>query len=408
MSQFFRYLQLYKFSTKVFASVPLIGIALLLTVGLDQAPNTDRLRLVYLTEEEEMEVVTMEIDQLLGSQSGLIAPKDNEYVQWLQSIVDNIARVSLDDIRDPVRKYDPEDPMLKTYEVDIICDSSTLNAMCAGNKILVYDLMLSYLGFDTDMMAVILSHEIAHSIQRHFVETHGMASFMLMLGDISRGLLWTVTESLGPYINQKLNELISGFIAMETETTYNRGLEKEADLVGLMLMAKAGYDPRTALTVWSKMAELDGKSDSEASAAAQGTMEKIEASHEEIKQTVVDVSEQPRLGENENIGLSVKEFVERLLTSWFGSTHPPSTERLEYMRDHLPAAIEIYEKAIAMNGKPIGYESPYILEERQEDQSHTSSYLDNIVFRWLTSLFGYTNHTGDQTVDSMTISSPIS
>jgi predicted Zn-dependent protease len=48
------------------------------------------------------------------------------------------------------------------------------------------------------MMAVIISHEIAHSIQRHFVETHGIASFMLMLGDISRGLLWMVTESLGP------------------------------------------------------------------------------------------------------------------------------------------------------------------------------------------------------------------
>ncbi|CAO3679080.1 unnamed protein product [Umbelopsis ramanniana] len=243
----------YKFSTKVFASVPLIGIALLLTVGLDQAPNTDRLRLVYLSEEEEMEVVTVEVDQLLGSQSGLIAPKDNQYVQWLQNIADNIARVSVDDIRDPVREYDPEDPNIKSYDVNIICDSSTLNAMCAGNKILVYDLMISYLGFDTDMMAVIMSHEIAHSIQRHFVETHGIASFMLMLGDISRGILWTVTESLGPYVNQKLNEWISGFITMETETTYNRVLEKEADLVGLMLMAKAGYDPRTALTVWAKV-----------------------------------------------------------------------------------------------------------------------------------------------------------
>lgn len=164
----------------------------------EQAPNTDRLRLVYLSEEEEMEVVTVEVDQLLGSQSGLIAPKDNQYVQWLQNIADNIARVSVDDIRDPVREYDPEDPNIKSYDVNIICDSSTLNAMCAGNKILVYDLMISYLGFDTDMMAVIMSHEIAHSIQRHFVETHGIASFMLMLGDISRGLLWTVTESLGP------------------------------------------------------------------------------------------------------------------------------------------------------------------------------------------------------------------
>jgi len=382
----------------IFASVPFLGVALLLAVGLDKAPNTDRLRLVYLTAEEEMEVVTLEVDNLLASQSGLIAAKDNEYVQWLQSIADNIAKVAVDDIRDPVREYSQNDPSIKNYDVNIICDSSTLNAMCAGNSILVYDLMISYLGFDTDMMAVILSHEIAHSIQRHFVETHGIASFMLMLGDITRGILWIVTESLGPYVNQKLNEMISGFITMETETTYNRGLEKEADLVGLMLMAKAGYDPRTALTVWTKMAELEETTNSDAERVAQVAKEKAEANAEEMNQSVVETTIEQRNGAYEDLNISVKDFVERLLSSWFGSTHPPSTERVEYMQEHLPLAIEIYEKSLAINGKPVGFEIPQEQTEQQEDHSFASTYFDNSFFRWIAHLFGSTGDSG-QTVD---------
>lgn len=182
---------------------------------------------------------------------------------WLQTIVDNLAASAVDDIRDPVRHYGEEkqnqksnqiqvvptmptsgevEVMVSTqeaeegfrpsipkrdFDVNVIWDSTTVNAMCAGSSILVYNLLIHYMDYDTTKMAVILSHEIAHSIQRHFVEQHGFASLMFMLGDISRGVFWMVTESLGPYINQKINEYISTFITLETQTTYNRRLEKE-------------------------------------------------------------------------------------------------------------------------------------------------------------------------------------
>lgn len=223
-----------------------------------KAPNTSRLRLVYLSEEEEQEVVKKEVDSILSSQSGLVLPKDEEVVRWLQTVVDNLAAAAVDDIRMPVRHYgvekshkkseqiqltpslDPVDiPIPPTddefrppiprrdFDVDVIWDSSTVNAMCAGSNIIVYNLLMQYLDYDSNQMAVILSHEIAHSIQRHFVEQRGFSSLMLMLGDITRGVFWMVTEPLGPYVNQKINEFISGFIELETETTYNRKLEKE-------------------------------------------------------------------------------------------------------------------------------------------------------------------------------------
>jgi hypothetical protein len=221
--------------------------------------------LIYLSEEEETEIVEAEIEALLEAQSGLIAPKDSEVVMWLQTIVDNLAVTAVDDIRDPVRKYSDDNtnnqqskqlqivPQMPTsgevevmvstqeeeqeytpiipkrnFEVNVIWDKTTVNAMCAGSHILVYDLMIHYMDYNTNHMAVILSHEIAHSLQRHFVEQHGFASLMFMLGDITRGVFWMITESLGPYVNQKINDYISTFITLETQTTYNRKLEKEA------------------------------------------------------------------------------------------------------------------------------------------------------------------------------------
>lgn len=199
-----------------------------------QAPNTSRLRLIYLSEEEETEIVEAEIDTLLEAQSGLVAPKDSEVVMWLQTIVDNLAGPAVDDIRDPVRRYaddnnthqksrqiqvvpsnlptsgevdvtvsteEEEEEFRLTipkrdFEVNVIWDSTTVNAMCAGSRLIVYNLLIHYMDYDTTRMAVILSHEIAHSLQRHFVEQHGFASLMFMLGDITRGVFWMITESM--------------------------------------------------------------------------------------------------------------------------------------------------------------------------------------------------------------------
>lgn len=198
---------------------------------------------------------------MLEAQSGLVAPKDSEVVMWLQTIVDNLAAAAVDDIRTPVRHYAEESKNQKSrqiqvipslvpigevdvildqseddfrpaipqrdFEINVIWDSTTVNAMCAGSRLIVYNLLIHHMDYDTTKMAVILSHEIAHSIQRHFVEQHGFASLMFMLGDITRGVFWMITESLGPYVNQKINEYISTFITLETQTTYNRRLEKE-------------------------------------------------------------------------------------------------------------------------------------------------------------------------------------
>lgn len=163
-----------------------------------QANNTSRLRLIYLTEEEEKELVQETAKQLLAAQAGLVVPREDSMVKSLQQIVDNLARVAADDVREPVRKYEEDSEKVPKFVVDLIWDNSTLNAFCIGEQIIVYDLMLKAMGADADKMAAILAHEIAHKLQRHTVEQHGFASLLVMLGDIFRGVFWGLTDSFGP------------------------------------------------------------------------------------------------------------------------------------------------------------------------------------------------------------------
>lgn len=146
------------------------------------------------------------------------------------------------------------------------------------------------------------------------------------------------------------------------------------------------------------MSELDEKADSDSQIVTQVAKEKLEANSEELKQSVTEATAQQRTGAYDDLNVSVKDFVERLLSSWFGSTHPPSAERVQYMRDHLPLAVEVYEKSIAINGRPIGFQIPQEHPEPQQEQPLISVYLGNSFFRWLANLFGRTGDSSQAAV----------
>ncbi|KAI9494232.1 hypothetical protein BDB00DRAFT_787280 [Zychaea mexicana] len=338
-----------KFVFKLLASVPLLGIALLLIVGLDKAPNTSRLRLIYLTETEADEYINLAIGQVLSNQIGLIAPRDDPLHLWVEEVVDNIATVAVDDVREPVRLYDRLDPAKRNFNVVLVRDGTTENAMCIGPYVIMYDAMIKRLGPHTDRLAVILSHEIAHSMQRHFVEQNGLESLLLMVADIARAVFWMFTEPLGPYVNQKIDQAVSVLIANSSERSYNRVLEQEADLIGLKLLAKAGYNPEAAIEVWQSMAQ-----------------QREEMTDESVYE------EQPR----ENLEIAAAEYLDSLISNWFGSTHPPNDERVQYMRENMEEAMQIYEETLKVNGPPVsswdfGNDDDTTLNNESDDGSTT-------------------------------------
>ncbi|MBS0509016.1 MAG: M48 family metallopeptidase [Proteobacteria bacterium] len=134
------------------------------------------------------------------------------------------------------------------WEVNLI-GSKQINAFCMpGGKIAFYTGILDQLKLTDDEIAMVMGHEMAHALREHArsrIAKSQATSIGLSLGAQLLGLgeLGNMAASLG-------TQLLT--------LKYSRGDETEADLVGLELAARAGYDPQAAVSLWRKMGEATG------------------------------------------------------------------------------------------------------------------------------------------------------
>jgi predicted Zn-dependent protease len=121
----------------------------------------------------------------------------------------------------------------------------------AGGKIAFYTGLITKLNLTDDEIAAVMGHEIAHALREHARErvSQQMAT-SLGVNLISAGLgLGTIGRDL------------TGMVANVTiSLPYGRKHETESDRIGVELAARAGYDPRAAITLWEKMASKAGGS----------------------------------------------------------------------------------------------------------------------------------------------------
>jgi len=129
------------------------------------------------------------------------------------------------------------------WEVNVIA-SPQINAFCMpGGKIGIYTGIVEKLRLTDDELAMVIGHEVAHALREHARERvakgnltemgAGLVSSLLGLGDLGR--------------------MAVGAGAQLLTLNFSRENETDADLVGLDLAARAGYDPRAAIRVWEKM-----------------------------------------------------------------------------------------------------------------------------------------------------------
>lgn len=136
------------------------------------------------------------------------------------------------------------------WEVNLI-GSKQINAFCMpGGKIAFYTGILDQLKLDADEVAMVMGHEMAHALREHARERLAKTqatSLGLSLGAQLLGLgdLGNMAANLG-------TQLLSLKFSREDET--------EADLVGLELAARAGFDPEASVTLWQKMTASGGGS----------------------------------------------------------------------------------------------------------------------------------------------------
>jgi predicted Zn-dependent protease len=124
-----------------------------------------------------------------------------------------------------------------------------------GERAAVYSGLLRYTADDTGL-AVVLGHEVGHAIAGHGNERMSQG-LLAQLG----GVALTVALSTRPRQTQGLFMAAYGAGAnLGVLLPYSRLEESEADRIGLVLMARAGYDPRQAIPFWERMKRQEGRS----------------------------------------------------------------------------------------------------------------------------------------------------
>ncbi|MWB96373.1 M48 family metalloprotease [Flavobacterium sp. GA093] len=144
---------------------------------------------------------------------------------------------------------------LKNYQWEYkLIDSKELNAWCMpGGKIVFYTGILPVCQDDAGI-ATVMGHEVAHALANHGQQRMSAAQLQQIGGSVLDAATSSKSESTRAIFAQAygLGTEVGGMLP------FSRANESEADKIGLILMALAGYNPDTAVAFWSRMSKASG------------------------------------------------------------------------------------------------------------------------------------------------------
>jgi metalloendopeptidase OMA1, mitochondrial len=208
----------------------LVSLSAALFAGCYQVPVTGR-RAMNLVDDKEVTKMSIGMFEDLKRQHRL--SRNQQQIDQLKRVGDRLSKVVFWDMPDADWEF-------------VVFDVPQVNAFAmAGGKVGVFSGLFKIAKTD-DQLASVIAHEIAHVTAKHVheklsrdlaVTTVGTVG---MIGGVASGAPLITVDALSQVYG--LTTGISGF-------AFDRAKEKEADYVGLMYMARAGYDPQAAITV---------------------------------------------------------------------------------------------------------------------------------------------------------------
>jgi predicted Zn-dependent protease len=248
--------------------------------GVDVGESSSLARLVPAGEVEN--AARQQYHQLLQQAQAkrMLAPPDHPQLKRLRTISDRLI---------PQAVAWNERAKTWKWEVNLI-GSQGINAFCMpGGKIAVFTGIIDKLQLTDDELAMVVGHEMAHALREHARERMAKST-ATQLGLRATGAVLASIFGIDP----NFTDLVARGGASLLTLKFGRGDESEADLVGMEIAARAGYDPRAAVSLWKKMAQ-----------AARGAP-----------------------------------------PEWL-STHPSGTSRIAELERNLPRVMPLYERALA-------------------------------------------------------------
>lgn len=136
-----------------------------------------------------------------------------------------------------------------------LADNNEVNAWCMpGGKVMVYTGILPFTQNETGL-AVVLAHEIAHAVAKHSNERMSQALIAQLGGETLAAALHNQPQQT----QQVWMSLFGVGVSLGAILPYSRLQENEADHLGLIFMAMAGYNPNAAVEFWQRMSQNAGE-----------------------------------------------------------------------------------------------------------------------------------------------------
>ncbi len=264
------------------------GISL---AGCETNPYTGRSQLLMTSIGQEMQMGVQAYDQVKADPKMRPSQDPRE--------IEPVKRVAARIVEAAKRSKYAQMAQQFQWEVTVIKDDKTANAFALpGGKMAVYTGIFPMAKTEAGLAAV-MGHEVVHALARHGAER-------MSQGQVANVGLQVVGAAIGissknPALGQATMAALGAGTQVGVLLPFSRKHESEADYVGILLAADAGYDPRESVALWERMAQLSG-------------------------------------------GGGQAEFL---------STHPSHDTRIEQLKEWMPEAMAIYQKRAPMPIAPL-------------------------------------------------------
>jgi predicted Zn-dependent protease len=222
----------------VILAVVVVGV-LFLRAHRQTTPVTHRTQRVGLTDEEQMQLGSKEYAKTINENRTRIVSTGPKYdqVQRVARRIEAVAR---------------HDKPAFVWRVTLLRKNEA-NAYCLpGGKIVVYTGILPLIGGDAGL-ATVLGHEVAHATAEHAAERIEREHLTEVAATILAGGV-----AFTPHQYFQLRALLGAGGAVKS-LQFSREQESEADHIGLIYLARAGYDPHAAVSFWQRMRRASGQ-----------------------------------------------------------------------------------------------------------------------------------------------------